>query len=163
MDNDQLCILLVEDDEEDYLIIRDLLSEIQETKHALEWVPTFDAALDALAHRAHDVYLVDYRLGERDGLELLRHAQSQGCAAPIILLTGQGNRDVDLEAMKAGAADFLVVDRLHTFLINDPEVGECAARFLRDGRFRDADEPPPNERAEEMTNDEIRMSNETKK
>jgi DNA-binding NtrC family response regulator len=64
-------------------------------------------ALDAIAHNQHDVYLFDYRLGERNGLELLRDAVAKGCKAPIILLTGQGDHEVDVEAMKAGAADYL--------------------------------------------------------
>ena len=56
----------------------------------------------------HDAYLVDYRLGERDGLELLREAIARGCKAPIIILTSQGDQAVDVAAMQAGAADFLV-------------------------------------------------------
>src|SRR5207244_2436622 len=44
--------------------------------------------------------------------ELLRAALERGCKAPIILLTGQGEREIDVEAMKAGASDYLVKGRL---------------------------------------------------
>src|SRR5689334_18115447 len=60
----------------------------------------------------HDVCLLDYRLGARTGVELLRAALEQGCKSPIILLTGQGEHEIDMEAMKAGAADYLVKGRL---------------------------------------------------
>jgi DNA-binding response OmpR family regulator len=96
-----LRILLVEDDEDDYVIIRDLLSGIE--KFALEWVSDHGTALRAIEHEEHDVCLLDYRLGERSGLELLHEASKRGYKAPIILLTGQGGREVDLEATQAGA------------------------------------------------------------
>ena len=57
-------------------------------------------------HR-HDVYLLDYRLGERNGLELLQCAIDLRIRAPIILLTSQGDTRVDMAAMEMGASDFL--------------------------------------------------------
>ena len=107
MDNRPLRVLLVDDDEDDYVLTRDWFSEMEGTRFELEWVATYQAAMDAIAHNEHDVYLFDYRLGERNGLELLREAVTNGCKAPIILLTGQGDHEVDVEAMKAGAADYL--------------------------------------------------------
>ena len=68
---------------------------------------SWSGALAAIAEARHDVYLVDYRLGERNGLELVREAIDLGSAAPFIVLTGQGNREIDLEAMRAGASDYL--------------------------------------------------------
>ena len=101
-----LKVLLVEDDEDDYVIIRDLLSEME--RFELEWVIDYEDALKAIEREEHDVCLLDYRLGERSGLELLHEALRRGYKAPIILLTGQGDREVDLEAMQAGAADYLI-------------------------------------------------------
>jgi diguanylate cyclase (GGDEF)-like protein/PAS domain S-box-containing protein len=101
-------LLLVEDDEDDYVLTRELLSDAKRTRFELEWISTFDDALTALANSTHDVCLIDYRLGEHDGLELLRHAREVGVTAPLILLTGQGTGDIDLQAMRAGAADYLV-------------------------------------------------------
>ncbi len=107
MDNYSVRVLLVDDDEDDYILTRDLLSESQGTRFDLEWVSTWDLALEVMGQNQHDVYLLDYRLGEHNGLDLLRQAIANGCRAPIILLTGQGDRDIDVEAMKAGAADYL--------------------------------------------------------
>jgi len=107
MDNGAVKVLLVDDDEDDYVLTRDWFSEIEGALFELEWVTTFDAGLKAIGHNQHDVYLIDYSLGKRNGLELLRLAIANGCKAPIILLTGQGDHEIDIEAMKAGAADYL--------------------------------------------------------
>ena len=99
-------VLLVDDDEDDYVLIRDLLAEIEGLD--LEWVDGYEEALVALGRDAYDVCLVDYRLGERSGLALMREVASRGHTVPMILLTGLGDREVDLEAMRAGAADYLL-------------------------------------------------------
>ncbi len=101
-----LRVLLVEDDEDDYVLIRDLLAEMEGL--ALDWVDGYEEALRALERGAHDVCLVDYRLGEMSGLKLMREAAARGHRAPMILLTGRGDRTVDLEAMRAGASDYLL-------------------------------------------------------
>ncbi|MCK5259839.1 MAG: response regulator [Candidatus Omnitrophica bacterium] len=107
-DDNQLKILIVDDDEEDYMIIRELFSEIVGKKYRLDWAAGYEAALEIIERNDHDVYLFDYRLGDHTGLGLLRAAIDNGCKAPIILLTGQGDHEIDLLAMKMGAADYLV-------------------------------------------------------
>ncbi|MEA2631346.1 MAG: hypothetical protein QOE66_1565 [Chloroflexota bacterium] len=103
-------VLLVEDDEDDYLLTRDLLREIYGDggRFHLDWETDYDAALAAIRRDRHDIHLIDYRLGSRNGLDLLREAVGRGCTAPIILLTGQGDRGIDLDAMRVGAADSLI-------------------------------------------------------
>ena len=89
-------VLLVDDDEDDYLITRDLLAEVEGQEYELEWVSSYEVALKSIACNQHDVYFLDYRLGGRNGLELLKEAAIVGCKGPMILLTGQGDRDVDV-------------------------------------------------------------------
>ncbi len=108
MEERTIKILLIEDDEDDYILTRELLSEIQGRKYQLDWLDNYDAGLSAVFRQEHDLYLIDYRLGAHSGIELLKEAASAECSALMILLTGQGDHDLDLEAMKAGAADYLV-------------------------------------------------------
>lgn len=107
MDDRPVKVLLVDDDEGAYVLTRSWLTESVWKKFVVEWVATYEGALVAIARSEHDLYLVDYRLGVRSGLELLRTAVERGCTAPVILLTAMGNREVDMEAMQAGAADYL--------------------------------------------------------
>jgi diguanylate cyclase (GGDEF)-like protein/PAS domain S-box-containing protein len=118
-----LRVLVVDDDEEDFLILRDLLADFPAGQFTLDWVPTLDQGIAALRADSHDVYLVDYLLGPDNGLDLVRLAVAEGSAhRPVIMLTGQGNAEVDGEALDAGAADYLVKGNID---------GEKLARSLR--------------------------------
>ena len=104
-----LRVLVVDDDEEDFLILRDLLSDYPLGRFELEWVATLAEGIRALREDRHDVFLVDYQLGPDNGMDLVRLAVAEGSPhRPVVMLTGHGNSDVDREALSAGAADYLV-------------------------------------------------------
>ncbi|GAB3821521.1 hypothetical protein GCM10028895_23840 [Pontibacter rugosus] len=93
-------ILLVDDDEDDYIITRDIIEDIPGRNYVLDWTSSFNEALEIIAQRRHDIYLVDYRLGAHDGLELIKEAIKQSYTMPFILLTGQSDRETDEKAMR---------------------------------------------------------------
>ena len=100
-------LLLVDDAvfARDFLL--SLLAEV-DSRIELSWRSDYVTGLEALLSGEFDVCLMDYQLGERSGLDLLREAKSKGARLPIIMLTGHGSPELDLEAMHAGAADYLV-------------------------------------------------------
>ena len=112
LDAETIKVLLVEDDEDDYIITRDLLAEIRGKQFRLEWAKTYDQGLELMARNQHDVCLLDYRLGPHNGVELLRAAIERGCESPVILLTTSDHQEIDVEAMEAGASDYMVKGRL---------------------------------------------------
>jgi signal transduction histidine kinase len=112
MEDSVIKVLLVEDDEDDYVLIRDLLSETRGSKYMVEWVSTCERALEHIACSKNQVCLVDYRLGARDGIEILRGARERGFHLPVIFVTGQEDYEVDLTAMRYGATDYLVKSQL---------------------------------------------------
>jgi anti-anti-sigma factor len=101
-------VLLVDDDRDDYLLTLELLGEIDGGTYSLSWVDNYEEGVAALLSGGIELCLLDYFLGPRTGLELLRDVTGRGCTIPIVLLTGQSERELDVEAMKAGAADYLV-------------------------------------------------------
>ena len=111
-------VLLIEDDEDDYTLVRDLLSEVPHVKYEVQWAPNYEEALKEIETPAHDVCLLDYRLGERNGLDLLYEAIGKSYCVPIVFVTGQGDVEVDMEAMKAGAADFLAKGEINGPLLD---------------------------------------------
>ncbi len=117
MADQQVKVLLVDDDEDDAVLIRDWLGEIETASFAVDWVQTYQAAVEAIESGQHDVYLVDYRLGEHTGLEVLQQVMEHEGKAPVIMLTGAGNRRVDEEALQAGAADYLLKTQLNVDLL----------------------------------------------
>lgn len=109
MNDRVLRVLVVDDDEEDFLILRDLLADYPQGRFQLDWVGTLAEGVEALRANEHDVFLVDYHLGPDNGMDLVRMAVAERSAhRPVIMLTGQGNPDVDREALAAGASDYLV-------------------------------------------------------
>jgi PAS domain S-box-containing protein len=152
MEKRNLRVLLIEDDEDDYIVLQSMLSEISSTKFYLQWVDTYEAGVRGICRAEHDVYLLDYRLGQKDGVELLREVIARGCEMPIILLTGLGGYDVDIEAMEAGAADYLVKGQI------TPDLLERSIRYsivqkhadLELRRYRDYLEQLVQERTREL-------------
>lgn len=118
MTDPMLRVLLIEDDEDDYLITRDLLHDVSPSGIELIWRDAMPAGLETLDQERIDVTLVDLRLGPDSGLDVIREAQDRGITSPFILLTGQGDADLDARAVELGAADYLVKGRLdgHTLI-----------------------------------------------
>jgi signal transduction histidine kinase len=104
---DKIKVLLVEDDEDDYVLVRQLLSEIGRYQFQLTWVKNYIETLNEAFKGDHDVCLMDYRLAGYDGLTLLKELKDRLFQPPVIILTGYGDRDIDIEAMRLGAADYL--------------------------------------------------------
>ena len=115
--NAKLKVLLIEDDEDDYIMTRDMLMTSARQKYDLQWITDFKDGLEAVLQADYDVCLVDFRLGGSTGMELLRQAVSRGCKVPIILLTGQVDHDTDIAAIKSGAADYLVKQQVTPLLL----------------------------------------------
>lgn len=113
---ERLRVLIVDDDEDDFIIARNLLTARAAISFDVDWAPSYEKGLDAITKREHDAYLVDYRLGEQTGIDLVRDAFGED-DAPVILLTGQAGYEVDVEASSLGFADFIDKSRLDGDLI----------------------------------------------
>jgi two-component sensor histidine kinase/CheY-like chemotaxis protein len=101
-------VLLVDDDEDDYVIARDLLAMVTSPKCVLEWLGTYDEGLTTILENRHDVYLLDYSLGAKNGIELVRAAVKNKVTGPVLLLTAHDDSELDVQAAAAGATDYLV-------------------------------------------------------
>ncbi|HSK73085.1 MAG TPA: PAS domain S-box protein, partial [Pyrinomonadaceae bacterium] len=110
-------VLLVDNCKNSYLETRHLFDQFRDKRYELEWTSSYKKALAAMKSNAHDVFLVDYRLGAKSGLDLLREAKRKGCCVPIILQTAQVEKQFDLEAMRAGAAEYLVKGQIDAPLL----------------------------------------------
>ena len=105
--NNKIRILLVEDDEDDYVLVRQLLSEIGRYQFELIWSKNYAETLEQASKGSYDVCLMDYRLSGHDGLMVLKELKDRHFQSPVIILTGYGDREIDMEAMRLGAADYL--------------------------------------------------------
>jgi PAS domain S-box-containing protein len=107
-------ILIIDDDEDDFILTKEYLEAIEDRDLDIKWCYNYKAALEQIAAKAADLYFVDYRLGAKTGIDLLKEAMDLNCEEPIILLTGKGNTNIDKQAMQMGAVDYLVKSELTT-------------------------------------------------
>ncbi|MCE9561808.1 MAG: response regulator [Planctomycetes bacterium] len=155
----KVSVLLIDDDKDDYLLTKELVSDIPGGRFTLDWASTYDAGVNAICGGTHDIYLLDYRLGAKTGIELLNEIHAHGCSGPVILLTGQGQSQTDLEALDAGADDYLEKTGLTSAVL------ERAMRYaLVQHRAAAELERKVHERTEELAkvNDALREANRRK-
>lgn len=105
-------IAIIEDDQDDYIIIKDYINDIEGKSFVVDWFQDYNSAIEAIKNKEYHLYFVDYFLGHKTGLDLLDAAAELNCDEPIILLTGLGNKAIDIKAMERGATDYLVKNDL---------------------------------------------------
>lgn len=110
-------VLLIEDDEDDVLLAKEYLGESRYYRFEVDWESNPKAAREKMANKQYNVFLIDYRLGSENGLDLIKFAQDNGVLVPCILLTGQGDLKVDIDASRYGAADYLVKTELNADIL----------------------------------------------
>ena len=126
MSDASLRVLLVEDDEDDFVIVRDLIERIPACEISLDWAISVADGLAAARQTQYDAFLVDHLLGDGTGVSLVEQLRAFQPFAPIVMLTGVDNRDVDVAAMAVGVAEFVVKSQLTESLL------ERCIRYARD-------------------------------
>jgi diguanylate cyclase (GGDEF)-like protein len=101
-------ILLIDDDRLQFRLTQANFRNFRGEHYELEWAETYEAGLERLMAGTYVACLLDYQLGPRDGLQLIREAMARGCRTPIVFLTAESGELVDVAAMEAGALDYLV-------------------------------------------------------
>ena len=117
MDN-KLRILLVEDDEDDFLLTSEMLAESSLQNFLLDRSKSYAEALVQIESSEYDIALLDFSLGSYTGLELLQAIKSIDSQLPIVMLTGQDDYETDMAAMEAGASDYLLKSELSPGLLS---------------------------------------------
>ncbi|HYM22603.1 MAG TPA: response regulator [Vicinamibacterales bacterium] len=113
-------ILIVDDEAAHAEMVREMLrcSGVYAAA-AVDLAASYERAIAALQAQPYEVALFDYRLGSKDGLALLRDIRRRGIDTAVVMLTGHGAEDIAVQAMRAGAADYLnkaqlTVETLHS-------------------------------------------------
>jgi PAS domain S-box-containing protein len=110
-------ILLVDDDEDDYFLTKQMLKRAQHRKMELEWAPGYTSGEELLNSNRYDAVLVDYDLGAKTGIQLIREFEGKGYPSPFILYTGRGSYEIDLEAMQVGATLYLTKNEVSSLTL----------------------------------------------
>lgn len=112
-------VLLIEDSGADAQLVQAYLaeSETNDVHFVLEHVASLAAGLDALAHGEFEAVLLDLALPESYGIETLHRTHRQCPDVPIVVLTGLEEKGLGVEAVKAGAEDYLAKSWLEPKLL----------------------------------------------
>ena len=105
-------LLLIDDDRLQFRLTQAHVRNFRGERYELAWASNYGEGLAKLLSGQFAACLLDFQLGERDGLQLIREAISQGCRTPIVFLTAESSSAIDIEAMNAGAMDYLVKGEL---------------------------------------------------
>ncbi|MFZ5444411.1 MAG: sigma-54-dependent transcriptional regulator [Myxococcota bacterium] len=103
--SDSSSILVVDDDE---AVGRVLAALLTQDGHRATWVASAEAALATLEKRSFDLIISDVRMPGLSGMELLKQLRAKQPELPVILLTAHGTVPMAVEAMREGAADFML-------------------------------------------------------
>ena len=112
MQKNKISLLLVDDDEDDFYLTSDYLRAIPNMEFEITWAKSFNEAVVHLEDCHFQLCFFDFLLGAKTGLDLLRIALQKNINCPIVLLTGKGDKQTDIEAMRLGAMDYLVKSTL---------------------------------------------------
>jgi len=110
-------ILLIDDDRLQLRITQAHFNSFQSEHYELEWAATYEVGIEKLLTGDYAACLLDYQLGPRDGLQLIREVTARGCVTPIVFLTAETAQRVDIAAMNAGALDYLVKGEITSRLL----------------------------------------------
>ena len=104
-----LRVLLIDDSHAQYVLVSDFLNIVstEQVQYTVTWASTYDEGRELLQQDSYDVCLCDYELDDRVGVDLIRETVDKKISIPMILLTGHGNYALDIQAMEAGAVDYL--------------------------------------------------------
>ncbi len=108
--------LIIDDDEDDFLLISEKLQEISTDALDVDWVTDFEAGKSKLVDEANrfDVCLTDNRIGAQNGVDFIRSMRKTGALTPMILMTGAGSAEIDRAAADAGAYAYLEKGAIET-------------------------------------------------
>ena len=100
-------VLMIDDDDGDYIIVKSLLAKCSRAEYTCIRAETYAAGKKALLTLEYDVALIDYRLPDGNGIDLIRESIREGNAHPMFIFTGFEDRTLQIKAIRAGAVDYL--------------------------------------------------------
>lgn len=109
-----ISILIVDDSPNDRELIRTYLENDQSTNYSIDEAESGEEAFAAIAKRIPDIVFIDYRLPDMDGLEVFARMKKIDPMkkVSVIIMTGQGNEEVAVSAIRLGAVNYLTKDHI---------------------------------------------------
>lgn len=130
-----LNVLVIDDQKQDYHLVAHALTRSNKACQ-VSWAKRGEEALSQLQAKSFDIAVLDYNLPGMDGLETLQKIQSLPLEVPTIFITGSGDEQTAVRALKLGAYDYLVKDSTGAYLDYLPAIVYRSYRQLQEKRLR---------------------------
>lgn len=117
LNQETLIVLIVEDNPGDIRLVRELLNETEPGQFRVIWADSIGQAIDCLLKSPVDIVLLDLSLPDVSGLETLKQMQSAAGNLPIVVLSGNSNEALALQAVRDGAQDYILKKNLDIHLL----------------------------------------------
>ncbi len=113
-----ICVLIIEDDEEDYMLAREYLREADGTRFTISWAKTLQSGIDILSEETIDAVLLDLSLADSQGMDTFGQLRRRFPHLPVIILTGFADENVGTRAVHEGAQDYIIKQNLDSALLD---------------------------------------------
>lgn len=137
MDPKRIKVLVVDDNRADFHLVEQSLGSVPQRQFDLTWSPSYELAVAQLGE-PYDVALMDFKLGNHTGLDLLLAAKTAHCRFPLIVLTGFADPLIDKQTVAAGAADFIPKSEMTPALL-DRAICHAIERVRSDAALRESE------------------------
>lgn len=107
MEKEQINVLLVEDNADDAILVREFLAQNDRVRFTIEWAQLLEEGIERLQAGRFDIVLLDLGLPDISGLDTLGNLYFFSADVPIVVLTGQADEELALAALQEGAQDYL--------------------------------------------------------
>lgn len=125
----QEVFLMAEDNESDAELVKAMLNETFGDRYSIVCVDRFDLIIDALKKGTFELLILDMNLPDRSGIENISHLERDYPDLPIVVLTGQDDLDLAVEALKKGAQDYLSKNHI------TPEILSRSLRYAKERKY----------------------------
>jgi two-component system response regulator FixJ len=124
-----ISVLVIDDNEDDIRLLDEWLTRLEGWQVTLHALLDPGRAVEKIRQARPELVFLDYRMGPKTGLEVLRELRSAKLFPPVIVLTGQGDEYIASEITQAGADAYLVKDDLPT-----PRLADTMRRVMEQAR-----------------------------
>ena len=128
--SDMIHILYIEDNNDDYLLAKHSLEKDKKISISVKRASTWLEGLNLLHNNDFEILLLDYKLPDRNGLEIIELLRKENINIPIIMLTGGGDEHIAVDAMKEGVWDYFTKDDLQ-----EEKIGKSIQRIANLTKF----------------------------
>ncbi len=132
MQKENIHILIVDDNPVDLEIIKTVLKENYAIVYDIDTATSGIETIEKVSKDKFNLILLDYRLQDMNGIEILEEIKKRELDIPVVMVTGEGDENIAKETIKKGAYDYLIKDEINSIILTRTILGVLKRKVLED-------------------------------